>query len=429
MDIGLKPKKFQKLQTHKNQSVNFFTVSFNHGTDVRHGHNVRDPKIVEHEKHIDPEGQFEIWKDVPIAEAYEKLFGKAVREYNSKQKRSDRKINSYLDSIRKDKYKNECYEFIAQIGNAENQLSDKQEAKKLLKIFYKNFEKNNPNLKVIGAYFHGDEKTPHIHIDYIPVASGFKKGLSVQNSLTKALRQQGYENKVVEVKETDENGNEKIKKKLVTAEMQWQEKQRNNLQKLCEAFGHKIIQPERKPEEYEDSKILKKARYEQLISNVKLVENKKIILETVQQTTQKIKERIDRLEEREEQLNQREEQLNQREKEFENEVIFENFNEHLTKIFGQNFEQFSQVENAIRENKKDRISMFQSLEKNCTNLFEKVGYALKKHKTELHDFKATPIDSVIKNLQDAKALGYKTYGEFLKSDDNAVVKSKGKGRS
>ena len=428
MDIGLKPKKFQKLQTHKNQSVNFFTVSFNHGTDVRHGHNVRDPKIVEHEKHIDPEGQFEIWKDVPIAEAYEKLFGKAVREYNSKQKRSDRKINSYLDSIRKDKYKNECYEFIAQIGNAENQLSDKQEAKKLLKIFYKNFEKNNPHLKVIGAYFHGDEKTPHIHIDYIPVASGFKKGLSVQNSLTKALKQQGYENKVVEVKETDENGNEKIKKKLVTAEMQWQEKQRNNLQKLCEAFGHKIIQPERKPEEYEDSKILKKARYEQLISDVKIRQSQKKVMESAQKLNDTILEKKGQLKEREEQLNQREEQLNQRQKEFENEVIFENFNEHLSKIFGENFEQFSQVEKAIRENKKDRISQFQSLEKNCTNLFEKVGYALKKHKAELHDFKATPIDTVIQNLQDAKALGYKTYGEFLQSDNNAVNKTKGKRR-
>ena len=182
--------------------------------------------------------------------------------------------------------------------------------------------------------------------------------------------------------------------------MQWQEKQRSNLQKLCEYYGLKINQPERKPEEYEDSKLLKKARDEARKNAISLAELQKKLF--------KISE--EKLSTREQEISTRENDLLERKKEFENEVIFENFNEHLSKIFGENFEQFSQVEKAIRENKKDRISQFQSLEKNCTNLFEKVGYALKKHKAELHDFKATPIETVIQNLQDAKALGYKTDG-------------------
>ena len=35
-----------------------------------------------------------------LSEAYEQLFGEAVAEYNSKQRRSDRKIDDYLSKIK-----------------------------------------------------------------------------------------------------------------------------------------------------------------------------------------------------------------------------------------------------------------------------------------------------------------------------------------
>ncbi len=424
IEIGLKPTKYQKKQSHydsyffgSSKTQNSFTVSFHNGTAVRHGHNIRDPKIVENEKHIDPEGHYEIWEDIPISKAYSDLFGKAVQEYNSKQKRTDRKIKSYLDTIRKDKFKNDCYEFIYQIGNFENHLDDVQ-SKKILKKYLEEFKTRNPQLKVIGAYYHADEKTPHVHVDYIPFADGFKKGLSVQNSLSRALKKQGFENKTVEVKEIDDDGHVKIKKKLITAEMQWQESERLALQKLCEKNNIKIIQPERKPEEYEDSKILKKARdkiREDVISFTKYQDN---ILNIAKQ----------KISTQEQEILERENELSKREKQFNNEVIYNNFSQHLAEIFGQNFEQFSQVETSIRENKTDKISSFESLKKNCINLFEKIGYAIKKQKTELHDYKDTPIDSVINNLENAKALGYKTYGEFLKSNDNAVTSTKSRSK-
>ncbi len=39
-----------------------------------------------------------------------------------------------------------------------------------------------------------DEATPHLHIDFIPVATESKRGLSTRNSLSKALEQQGFKN-------------------------------------------------------------------------------------------------------------------------------------------------------------------------------------------------------------------------------------------
>ena len=37
------------------------TISTHNGTQVVRGHNIRDKKIVEKEKHIDPNGWNEIW--------------------------------------------------------------------------------------------------------------------------------------------------------------------------------------------------------------------------------------------------------------------------------------------------------------------------------------------------------------------------------
>lgn len=44
---------------------------------------------------------------------------------------------------------------------------------------------------VVGAYIHNDEATPHMHIDYVPVAT-YSKGLKKRVSNDKALNQMGY---------------------------------------------------------------------------------------------------------------------------------------------------------------------------------------------------------------------------------------------
>ena len=41
-----------------------------------------------------------------------------------------------------------------------------------------------------------DESTPHLHLCYVPVATGYKRGLAVQNGHDKALKQMNYETNV-----------------------------------------------------------------------------------------------------------------------------------------------------------------------------------------------------------------------------------------
>ena len=40
---------------------------------------------------------------------------------------------------------------------------------------------------------HMDEATPHLHVDFVPVAPGQSRGLSTRVSMKQALKQQGFE--------------------------------------------------------------------------------------------------------------------------------------------------------------------------------------------------------------------------------------------
>ena len=60
--------------------------------------------------------------------------------------------------------------------------------------FMEDFKERNPNFYVFNAVKHMDEKTPHIHLNYIPVATDYKRGMEVQNGHAKALEQMGYGN-------------------------------------------------------------------------------------------------------------------------------------------------------------------------------------------------------------------------------------------
>lgn len=136
----------------------------------------------------------------PLQEAYDKCFGKAIEEYNEKQKRADRRIDGpegYMDKIKNSKNGEKLYyELVVQIGNMKDtnvRSEDGQIAKEILDRYMKSFQERNPNIYVFNAVLHMDEQTPHLHIDYIPLARDYKIGLSVRNSLDKALKEQGIE--------------------------------------------------------------------------------------------------------------------------------------------------------------------------------------------------------------------------------------------
>ena len=131
----------------------------------------------------------------PIKEVYHKLFDDALERYNIKQKRSDRRIDNYYEKIRTGRQEKLFHEVILQIGNKDNMAAisdDGQLATKVLDEYMRDFQQRNPNLHVFSAHIHMDEATPHLHIDFVPFATGSKRGLDTRVSLKQALAEQGF---------------------------------------------------------------------------------------------------------------------------------------------------------------------------------------------------------------------------------------------
>lgn len=128
-----------------------------------------------------------------IKEVYHKLFDDALQEYNAKQTRKDRVISDYYEHIRLSQRLKLYHEVVFQLGDKDFQ--DKELLKSMLCEFMQDFQKNNPNLYVFNATLHMDEATPHLHIDFVPVANKQKLGLRKKVSLKGALAEQGFRSK------------------------------------------------------------------------------------------------------------------------------------------------------------------------------------------------------------------------------------------
>ena len=187
--------------------------------------------------------------DIDITQAYDEIFGEALKKYNDKQKRSDRKIASYYEHIKKSKNGEKLfYENIVQWGSKEDfeNPETKKRATEALVEYVESFKKRNHCLKVIGAYIHLDEASPHLHLDYIPVASGFTRGLAIRNSLDKALKQMGFEPQ----KESNKNNATKM----------WIKNERAVFGNICRECGLVVDKEEKargknlSPQEYKRAK-------------------------------------------------------------------------------------------------------------------------------------------------------------------------------
>ena len=173
-----------------------------------------------------------IYMQESLEQAYEKCFGQALMDYNEAQRRKDRRKENYLKEIEKSGNKEKTfYENIVQIGKKEdtpvvdengNLTEEAKLAIEILEQYAKTFQERNPNLYLFNCVMHLDEATPHLHIDYIPVAHGYKTGMETRNSLTKALQQMGFA-KAVSKKE---NGT-----------VAWQQRERSYLTDLCREKG------------------------------------------------------------------------------------------------------------------------------------------------------------------------------------------------
>ena len=130
-----------------------------------------------------------------IKDVYHELFDEALKRYNDKQTRKDRKIDDYYEKIRSGKQEKLFHEVILQIGDKDNMGSETMEgqlAAKILDEYMKGFQERNPTLRVFATHLHLDEATPHLHIDFIPYVTGSKRGLDTRVSLKQALSSLGF---------------------------------------------------------------------------------------------------------------------------------------------------------------------------------------------------------------------------------------------
>lgn len=91
--------------------------------------------------------------------------------------------------------------------------------------YMKGFTERNPNLYVFNAVIHLDEKTPHLHIDYIPVGH-YKRGVDTQNGIAQALKEMGF-------------GSGK------NAIARWRQSEYLVFRKICEEHGFIISEPKK----------------------------------------------------------------------------------------------------------------------------------------------------------------------------------------
>lgn len=207
------------------------TISTHNGSVAHRAHNIRDPRVVAKQEHIDPNGTHEVWRDEPPKQAYHRLFDKAVKDYNDKQPRQDRKIKDYYRQVQNSKTQHPVYEIIVAVGSKDNPVPY-DTAKSILKEYYEGWDKANPNMVLIGAYYHADEQgVPHVHIDYVPVAHGYTRGMEIRTGLDKALREQGY-----------------TKRGRETPQIQWQRAENARLERLCRERGIEVEHPSKAQE-------------------------------------------------------------------------------------------------------------------------------------------------------------------------------------
>ncbi len=119
-----------------------------------------------------------------VKAVYHQEFDEALKIYNENQTRADRRIPDYYEHVAK-KEQDMAVELIVKIGDREywkQNNGNKAYAKMIYRRILKELGRLLPEFVVANAVVHMDEDSPHMHIVGVPVATGYKKGLSKQVS-------------------------------------------------------------------------------------------------------------------------------------------------------------------------------------------------------------------------------------------------------
>ena len=206
----IKRDKIERLMMSMGYSISF--VKNSKKTSISHNNRelTNDQKKNDWHKHINFEKSNEniYLEQTKIQDKFDELFNDSVLRFNAKQKRADRRIEDYYSKVLKDKKIEPQREFIIQVGDIddfrtkkddgsptgidENEVEkNKKIANKILKKYFEDFHERNPNLHIYNAVIHNDEASPHLHLNIIPTAHGYKRGMDTQCSFDKALKEQG----------------------------------------------------------------------------------------------------------------------------------------------------------------------------------------------------------------------------------------------
>ena len=196
-------------------------------------------------------------------EAYDYLFSAAVKEYNEKQKRKDRRIEDYLKRLQEaeekqkklieqkraegcsykelakhKKAKQSSYELIVSLGNMKQNpefCPDGERADDVIAIldeYIYNFQVRNPNAYLYLSTIHLDEQgVIHAHMDVIFYSDSYKTGMSRRVSLNRALEDMGFKSD----KEKDGTG------KFNLAITKWQNREREEIAEIAKKYDVEIV--------------------------------------------------------------------------------------------------------------------------------------------------------------------------------------------
>lgn len=242
------------------EGLNMAHTSTHNGTRVSIKHNLRDEKWKAKDGHIKENGRHETWLHRDLKGTWNRLGAKLCQEHDDKQKRNDRKWGSYYNYIHKHGQYKECYEMIVGVYEQENENISEDFKETIYREFIEQFIENNPNLYVVGAYYHADEASPHLHIDYIPILLDKDKHF-IGTGLTKALKAQGIQEGKT-IKET--------------CQILWEKRERERLDQICKVYDitvdHPIQEGKEEQRKHEDTATYK---INQAKRDLNLLERKK----------------------------------------------------------------------------------------------------------------------------------------------------------
>ena len=248
-----------------------------------------------------------------IKDVYHELFDEALKRYNDKQTRKDRKIDDYYEKIRSGKQEKLFHEVILQIGDKDNMGSETMEgqlAAKILDEYMKGFQERNPTLRVFAAHLHLDEATPHLHIDFIPYVTGSKRGLDTRVSLKQALSSLGFKGgsrSETELNQWVQSEKEKLAMVMRENEIEWDQK--GTHEEHLDVYNFKKKERKKEVQELEQKKEYMTVENEGLRfqiaetrEDIKLMEEEKIQFqkdkEVAEKCVEKAEQELEKLEER-----------------------------------------------------------------------------------------------------------------------------------